>query len=246
MKKILILGGTAEAVSLAAQLKDYPGISVIYSLAGRTRSPNLPDCAVRQGGFGGTDGLTRYLMENDIAAVIDATHPYAGQMAENARRATSKLSLAHYKYLRTPWSEPCEAPWIWAASSNDAAEKIRGKFNRVFLSGGLNDVAAFTALNDVWFLIRSIEYPSTPIPIQNFSHIKARGPFDVVGERKLMQENKIDALVSKNSGGSATEAKLHAAQALSIPIIMIDRPPPLGGVVFDDQAMLIDRLRQDF
>lgn len=244
MKRILILGGTGEAVSLAERCEEQQDISVIYSLAGRTRSPNLPDCEVRQGGFGGVEGLTRYLRQNDINAVIDATHPYAAQMASNALKATAEISLPYYKFLRSAWREPAGTAWIYASSAADAAEKIRGRFDRVFLSSGLNDVAAFTALMEIWFLVRSIEEPPTPMPLHNFIHIKARGPFNEDGERALLLDHKIEALVSKNSGGAATQAKLHAAQALSIPVIMIDRPPVIGDAVFDDQMLLIEQVQQ--
>jgi precorrin-6A/cobalt-precorrin-6A reductase len=244
VKKILILGGTGEAVSLAERFQAHQDISVIYSLAGRTRSPNLPDCEIRQGGFGGAEGLTHYLRENNIAAVIDATHPYAAHMASNAQQAAMETTLPYYKFLRSAWPEPEGAAWIQASSADDAAEKIRGRFERVFLSSGLNDVAAFTVLPDVWFLVRSIEEPSMPMPLHNFSHIKARGPFNEDGERALLLDHKIEALVSKNSGGAATQAKLHAAQALSIPVMMIDRPPAIGDAVFDDQTLLIEQVQQ--
>jgi precorrin-6A/cobalt-precorrin-6A reductase len=244
VKKILILGGTGEAVSLAERFQQVQGISVIYSLAGRTRSPNLPACEIRQGGFGGVEGLALYLQENDIAAVVDATHPYAAQMAANAQQAAVNTSIPHSKILRSAWPEPEGAAWIHASSADDAAEKIRSRFDRVFLSSGLNDVAAFTALTAVWFLIRSIEEPSSPIPLHHFSHIKERGPFEEDRERALLLEHNIEALVSKNSGGAATQAKLQAAQALSIPVIMIDRPPMIGSLVFEDPALLIEQVRQ--
>lgn len=245
MKKILILGGTAEAVSFAKTLQEETGLSVIYSLAGRTRSPNLPDCEVRQGGFGGVAGLVRYLRQKEIAAVIDATHPYAAQMAESARQAATETSLPHYKFLRPAWPEPDDALWIHASSAEDAAGKIQDNFERVFLSSGLNDIAAFSHLASIWFLIRSIEDPETPIPLGNFSHIKARGPFNEADERALLRDHKIDAVVSKNSGGSATVAKLRAAKSLSIPVIMIDRPSVGGGVLFEDPAALLEQLQRE-
>ncbi|MGB0577986.1 MAG: cobalt-precorrin-6A reductase [Alphaproteobacteria bacterium] len=244
MKKILILGGTGEAVSLAEQFRDQLDISVIYSLAGRTRSPTLPDCEIRQGGFGGVEGLTRFLHENDIAAVIDATHPYAKQMASNALHATTETSLPYYKFLRPAWLEPEQAPWIRVSSADEAAEKIQGRFGRVFLSSGLNDVAAFAALTEVWFLVRSIEEPSPPISLPNFSHIKDRGPFNEDGERALFLDHKIDVLVSKNSGGAATEAKLKAAYSLSIPVIMINRPKGAMESIYDNPLDLVRQLRK--
>jgi precorrin-6A/cobalt-precorrin-6A reductase len=244
VKKILVLGGTGEAVFLAERFQEQQDISVIYSLAGRTRSPNLPNCEIRQGGFGGAEGLARYLHENDIAAVIDATHPYAVQIASNAQQATAEMSLPHYKFLRPAWRELEGGTWIHASSAVDAAEIIQGRFERVFLSSGLNDVAAFADLTEIWFLVRSIEEPSSPMPLHNLSHIKARGPFKEDSERVLLVDHKIEALVSKNSGGAATQAKLYAAQALSIPVIMIDRPPVIGDAAFDDQMLLIEKVRQ--
>jgi len=245
VKKILILGGTGEAVSLAERCQAQKDMSVIYSLAGRTRSPSLPNCEIRKGGFGGVEGLARYLQENDIAAVIDATHPYAAQMATHARQAAMEISVAYYKFLRPAWREPEGAGWVHVSSAENAAEKIQNRFERVFLTSGLNDIAAFAELTAIWFLIRSIEEPSTPMPLHNFSHIKARGPFEQDGERALLLDHKIEAVVSKNSGGAATQAKLHAAHALSIPVIMIDRPPVIGGMVFEDQTRLIEQVRQD-
>jgi precorrin-6A/cobalt-precorrin-6A reductase len=237
--KILILGGTAEAVSLAGNLGALGKYDLVYSLAGRTRAPNLPDCEVRRGGFGGAQGLAAYLVQAEITILIDATHPYAATMAANSRRAAQESGIAHFKFLRPAWEVPEGAEWIHVAGPEQAASVIGDRFHRIFLSSGLKDVGAFAELADCWFLIRSIEKPEAEIPLVDFDHILSRGPFDLAAETKLLGDYAIDALVSKNSGGGATSAKLQAAQDLRLPVIMIDRPPAPRRPVYDDPQKLI-------
>ena len=128
MNRILILGGTSEAVRLANDLTCQTGIEAIYSLAGVTRTPNLPDCVLRQGGFGGADGLASYMEEADISVLVDATHPFAAQMAANARTASARTEIPLIKFLRPEWVDPSDAPWLHAATPLDAARIIQGRF----------------------------------------------------------------------------------------------------------------------
>lgn len=244
MTTVLLLGGTAEAVAVARDIASTPGIEVIYSLAGRTRTPNLPDCTVRQGGFGGVDGLARYVAENGIAAIIDATHPYARQMAAHARAVSADTGTMLFKFLRPPWEEPADAPWLHAATPANAARLVDGRFSRVFLSSGLNDIPDFSHLTDIWFLVRSVDRPDTPVDLAQHHHITGRGPFDPEAETALLRDWRIDALVSKNSGGAATAAKLDAARALDVPVVMIDRPPVPPGDLYTDVAPLVDSVRR--
>lgn len=244
MSRILILGGTTEAVALAKDLAAKPGIDAIYSLAGRTRAPTLPDCTIRTGGFGGINGLTRYLKENHIAAVIDATHPYAEQMAGHAQAATKVTEIPLFKFLRPAWREPADTSWHHVATAADAARIIDGKFSRVFLSSGLKDLTAFSHLPDIWFLVRSVDMPDTPIALPQHHHVAARGPFTEEGETDLLRTWQIDALVTKNSGGAATAAKLEAARALAIAIIVIDRPANLEPTPYTDVKGLLESVSQ--
>ncbi|MBT5047850.1 MAG: cobalt-precorrin-6A reductase [Rhodospirillaceae bacterium] len=244
MNRILLLGGTTEAVSLATAAAREPGTEVIYSLAGRTRAPILPDCTIRKGGFGGIDGLVAYLRENRIAALIDATHPYAAQMAAHARAAADAVNIPLFKFLRPAWDEPAHTPWHHAATPAHAARIIDGNFSRVFLSSGLGDISAFAPLSEIWFLVRSIDTPDAPLPLSRYEHIAARGPFDLENETELLRHWRIEALVTRNSGGAATAAKIEAARTLAIPIVMIDRPNPPQGVFYTEAAQLIDGVRQ--
>jgi precorrin-6A/cobalt-precorrin-6A reductase len=244
MSKVLMLGGTAEAVELAGNLAREPKIEVIYSLAGRTSTPTLPDCALRSGGFGGVGGLVSYVGESGVTAIVDATHPYAGQMAANARAAAARTQIPLFKFLRPAWHEPADAPWLHAATPADAARLIDGRFGRVFLSSGLADVAAFAHLSDSWFLVRSVEASDAPSVLAQHHHITSRGPFDLAAETALLRDWKIDALVSKNSGGTATRAKLDAAQNLGISVVMIDRPPVPPGVLYATVPQVANAIRR--
>jgi precorrin-6A/cobalt-precorrin-6A reductase len=61
-------------------------------------------------------------------------------------------------------------------------------------------------------------------PFAKAKIVLARGPFTVEDERSLLKDHQIDTIVCKNSGGSATDAKLTAAQELGVQVIMLDRP----------------------
>lgn len=246
MTSLLVLGGTAEAVEIARGLAREPDIHVIYSLAGRTRTPTLPDCALRSGGFGGVEGLESYMGDNDIAAIVDATHPFAAQMAANARDAAALAGIALFKFRRPAWDEPADAAWFHAATPSDAATIIDGRFGRVFLSSGLGDIAAFAHLANIWFLVRSIDPSDAPSVLAQHHHFTSRGPFGLAAEAALLRDWHIEALVSKNSGGEATRAKLDAAKSLGIPIVMIDRPPVPEGVVYATIAQVANAVRRHF
>ena len=237
MKKILILGGTADAVRLAKELSNQA--EIIYSLAGRTRNPNLPDCDARTGGFGGVDGLAVYLSENNIEAVVDATHPYAAQMAANAAAACETAGVNRAKYLRPPWQAEDGDTWVSAKDYKAATDLFNDLGDRVFLSTGSQNLDAFATLKDKFFLVRAVEQPEKPIPFDIFTLLLARGPFDRSGETMLLAKYDIQVVVSKNSGGPLA-AKLLAARDRKTPVIMIDRPQPPDGDVFDSVEKIID------
>ncbi len=222
MKRLLILGGTNDAAKLAKNAAQYTNLEIIYSLAGRTKNPNLPSCETRIGGFGGIEGLTNYLREFRIDLVIDATHPFAITISKNVKEACVKFNLPYIKFHRTPWPLN-DYHWTSASNYSDAAEKLTSMGNRIFLSIGTNRLNAFKNLSEKWFLIRAIEEPSSALLLKNYEIILERGPFDTVHEYNLLLNFKIDVLVSKNSGGIVPK-KLQAAQDLGIPILMIQQP----------------------
>lgn len=223
--RVLLLGGTAEARALAARL--HPQVDVVSSLAGRVPDPALPVGAVRIGGFGGVDGLRKWLRDERIDAVIDATHPFAATITAHAAEACDDLQLPYLLLARPAW-EPGDA--IAVASDIQAAEVVaRQQFARVFLTTGRSGVAPFAA-SDAWFLIRAVTAPNDAVLPRRHQLVLSRGPYSYEGECALLREHRVDALVTKNSGGEMTRAKLDAAAALEIPVVMVRRPPRPAGV----------------
>ncbi len=223
--RILILGGTEEARMLADQLVGM-GHEVVTSYAGRTSDPAVPQGEIRVGGFGGPRGLADYLLNNAVQRLVDATHPYSVQMATNAVEAAQYTNVPLVRLVRPPWKEPQYAFWHHVKSAADAAAGLP-KGARVLLTVGHTGLDAFLARTDCSFVVRSIEPPERPLPVHAQSLI-ARPPFFVGGETELMQYEGITHLITKNSGGVQTEAKLKAAQQLRVAVVMIARPelPP--------------------
>lgn len=223
--RILLLGGTSEARALAAQL--HPDVEVISSLAGRVPDPALPVGQVRIGGFGGVEGLRRWLADNAVDAVVDATHPYAATMTAHAAEVCAALAMPHLLLARPAWP-PGDA--ILVDSDTHAAKTVADKgYSRVFLTTGRSGIAAFAGV-DAWFLIRAVTAPEPADLPRRHQVVLSRGPYRYDDELQLLREHDIDALVTKNSGGPMTRPKLDAAAALDIAVVMVDRPPLPAGV----------------
>jgi len=226
MRKVLILGGTGDAVKLATQLENIPNIEVISSLAGRTKKPSALVGQVRIGGFGGTEGLANYLRENAIDFLIDATHPCAGQITLNGAIAAQLAQVPHLMLVRPPWERESGDNWIEVKSVEAAAHAIPASIQRVFITSGRQQLEPFKQRSqiypDTWYLIRSIDPPDVELPHSQV--LLDRGPFSLEQERELLIKYQIEAIVSKNSGGKATYAKIIAARELGIPIVMVQRP----------------------
>ncbi|WP_410622104.1 cobalt-precorrin-6A reductase [Amycolatopsis sp. cmx-8-4] len=218
---ILILGGTGEARKLASDLTDR-GVRVVSSLAGRVARPRLPVGEVRVGGFGGADGLAAWLRENDVHAVVDATHPFAERIGANAAKAAELTKIPLLRLARPGWEAGESDVWHWADDLPDAARKLPGLGKRVFLTSGRQGLPAFAHLDDLWFLIRCVDPPEPPLP-RHHELLLARGPYEVDSERELLA--RVDVLVTKDSGGDLTSAKLTAARELGVPVLLVRRPP---------------------
>lgn len=238
-RRLLILGGTAEAVALAAQAAVLPGLDIVTALAGRTRRPVQPAGGLRRGGFGGAAGLADYLRAERIDLVIDATHPFAARISANAVTAAGTVGVPRLCLQRPEWTARPGDRWIAASDSDDAAARLPKLDTRAFLAIGHSGLAAFASVVGVWFLVRLIDPPEAPLPLPNAEIVQARGPFCVDDERALLAAHRIDVLVSKNSGGDATYAKIAAARDLGLPVVMIRRPaPPKGAHVETVDAAL--------
>lgn len=224
--RILILGGTGEASELARALTVRFGaaVQVTSSQAGRTREPRAPAGALRIGGFGGAVGLAAYLTGQDIDLVIDATHPFASAISANARAACNSTGCRRLILARPPWQQRPGDDWHHAANATAAAALVAQMGPRVFMTVGRKDLSAFSGLSAHWFLVRLIDRPVQTLPLPRHQILIGRGPFTLATERALLRHHEIDVLVTKASGGSATEAKLLAAREANLPVIMLQRP----------------------
>lgn len=222
--RVLLLGGTSEARALASQL--HPDVDVISSLAGRVPDPALPVGEVRIGGFGGQQGLRRWLVDARVDAVVDATHPYATTITGNAAAVCGELRVPHLVLARPAWPT---GDAIVVGSDTDAAKTVAAQgYSRVFLTTGRSGIAVFAEV-DAWFLIRAVTAPEEQVLPRRHQVVLSRGPYRYDDELALLREHRIDALVTKNSGGPMTRPKLDAAAALKVAVVMVDRPPlPLG------------------
>jgi precorrin-6A/cobalt-precorrin-6A reductase len=220
-QRVLLLGGTGEARDLAAALMR-DGVPVISSLAGRVASPRLPEGEVRVGGFGGPEGLASWLCENEIAAVVDATHPFAERISSSAALACERAGVPLLRLERPGWNEGPGDDWHWVDDTDAAAAAIPALGRRIFLTTGRQGLGAF-ALVPAWFLVRCIDPPDPPLP-ERHELLLDRGPYTLAGELTLIDRHEIDLLVTKDSGGRLTEAKLAAARDRGLPVIVIRRP----------------------
>lgn len=225
MKRLLILGGTTEATALAAQAqKMIPHLDVITSLAGRTQSPIMPTGSVRVGGFGGSVGLADYLRDQHISLLIDATHPFAAQISWNAATAATDVGIPYLMLVRPAWQPGSGDRWIEVESHQAAANLLPGLAQRIFLTIGRQELVTYAHLQDLWFLMRTIDPPDPSAAVPKGLVLIDRGPFMVESEKEVLTHYRIEAIVTKNSGGHATVAKLIAARELTIPVVMIERP----------------------
>ncbi len=226
MPNLLILGGTTEANALV-QAVAAAGLNAVYSYAGRVEAPRPQPVPVRSGGFGGVAGLGTYLRAARITHVVDATHPFAAQMSRNAIAVCARAGLPLAALSRPEWRAGPGDTWRHVPDIAAAVAALAGPRRRVFLGLGRLNLAAFAAQPQHHYLLRLVDPPDSA-PLPDCTTIVARGPFTLAGDSALVRDHRIDLVVSKNSGGSGARAKIDAARALGLPVLMIDRPvlPP--------------------
>ncbi|MEM1298839.1 MAG: cobalt-precorrin-6A reductase [Pseudomonadota bacterium] len=238
MTRILLLGGTAEARSLARVLSEIAVLSITASLAGATSDPAPYACPTRTGGFGGPDGLAAWMRDNEIALLIDATHPYAVQMQGNAVIAARATGVPRLRLLRPPW--PDRTGWVCARDIAASADKLP-EGARALLTTGRKEIEPFVARGDCTFTLRSVEpVPDLPTHIAQFI---ARPPFSAEAEQTLFESLGITHLVSKNAGGTGT-AKLDVAEDMRLTTIMVARPTPPPGPTADSTEAAVAWVRE--
>lgn len=233
-KRVLILGGTNEALDLAARLNPIDGLEIISSLAGVTANPRVPDGIVRRGGYGGADGLAAYLRDEAIAAVIDATHPHATRISDHAEKAGAAARVPVLHLIRGSWRATTGDNWHEVESAREAAGWLESSGlpdgAGVLLTIGRSNLMEFNATRRLRLIARSIETPGQDVIGLLDRVILDRGPFTFARERQLLVDQRIACVVSKNSGGMSSYPKIEAARDLGLPVVMIREPTPPTGL----------------
>ena len=222
VNKVLILGGTREAVDLTRQLQAETNLDCIYSLAGVTSSPNLPPVSVRTGGFGGLEGLERYLTTKGINLVADATHPYSVSMTCHAVQACEELKIPYVRLERPLWEMQDGDQWSQYSNGNALASALPSG-STVFLTVGQKDLDPYISRRDIRIVARMIEHSRTDWP-DHFEILLSRPGKNAVEEQETMKRIGADILVAKNSGGNWSYPKIEAARRLNLPVYFIERP----------------------
>ena len=217
MKRILLLGGVTEALAIARTL----GPQHVYSLAGVGRVPTDLRCEVRVGGYGGAEGLAHYMGEQGIDLLLDATHPYAAQISQNAARAAALSGVPCWALRRPAWTPQAGDDWREVADWAELVEALK-PFRRPLFTLGREPLEHLDEIPEQQFwTLRALDvYPGN----ERCDVIGARGPFRIEEERALFEQRRIDVLISKNSGSSATEPKLEVARERGVPVLILKRP----------------------
>lgn len=221
--RVLLLGGTTEAGLMARKLAD-AGIEAVYSYAGRTEAPIAQPLPQRVGGFGGVAGLVDYLRAEAITHVVDATHPFAARMSTNAVAACAVAKIPLLALERMPWVETAGDCWTHVPDLPAAAAALSGPAERVFLAIGRQHLEVFAGQPQHHYLLRLVDPLAGPLPLPQAQVVVARGPFDVATDTALMQRHGTTVVVAKNAGGKGAVAKIAAARALGVRVLMIARP----------------------
>ncbi|HVF79714.1 MAG TPA: cobalt-precorrin-6A reductase [Solirubrobacteraceae bacterium] len=225
MRTILVLGGTGEARAIAAALHGARDVRVVSTLAGRIANPRLPVGDVRVGGFGGPEGLAAYIAGEHVDAVVDATHPFAERMSWSASQACAATDTKLVRLERPPFVRDPAIDWREAGSLDEAAALLPAAGRRVFLTTGRQGLAAFAPVSEAFFLIRCVDAPDPDALPPDRTVLLDRGPFTLEGELALVDRHALDVLITKDSGGEMTQAKLAAARERGLPVIVVARPP---------------------
>lgn len=234
--RVLVLAGTAEAGALVEVLAADPAFTVTASLAGRTRTPRRLPCPVRTGGFGGVEGLAAHLRREAVDVLVDATHPYAAVMPHHAVQAAELVGIRHVRLLRPPWDRPAGADWHEVADAPAAVQALEDlAARRVLLSIGRQLLPDFRGLHGVGVVLRTVD-PPADLGLDVLAAVPLRPPLSLEGELAVLREHRLDAVVSRNAGGEATQAKIRAAILARVPLVVLRRPPPPEGTVIPDVA----------
>jgi precorrin-6A/cobalt-precorrin-6A reductase len=242
--RLLLLAGTedAAALALAAAARFGRRLDLVASLAGGAERPVPRAGAVRIGAFGGADGFARYLRAEEVGVVVDASHPFAAAISDEARRACESLSVPRLQLVPPCWTQGPVDRWIEVDGSAAAAPMVRALGRRAFLALAAEDLAGFAGIHEVHFLVRLASWPRERLSLRFCELTIGRGPFALAEERHLLMRHAVDVVVARATGGAEPAPILLAAREISLPVILLKRPPPQPGDTAPDVDAALDWL----
>ncbi len=225
---LLLLAGSGESRALAQRLAQTGGLRVTASLLHQPRTFGPMPVPTRLGRFGGVEALRRFLVQEQISAVLDATHPFSVQMGHRAAEACAALGLGFARVLRPPWPLSPSERWAEVADEAEVRRHLR-EGDRVFATTGRATLDRLVRDVPAQFLVRQMAGRDGPCDFKNVEYIYGKGPFSVDQEVENLGRSRADVLVAKNSGGTPSHSKLAAADALGLRVVLIARPPQPPG-----------------
>lgn len=238
-RNLLLLAGSGEARVIAEALAPRDDLEVTASLLYPSRTHGPLPVPTRLGRFGGEPGLGRFLQDENIDAVLDATHPFANQISARAARVCARAQVPYALVLRPEWSAEPEDHWQKVPDESAVADLLDAG-QRVFTTTGRATLERLAAGTDALFLVRQLEDRPPPEHMKNVQYIVGKGPFSVEDEIENLTRLNIDVLVVKNSGGLPSRTKLDAARALGLPVILIARPTQPDALILTSVDAALD------
>lgn len=230
---ILVLSGTEEGKEIVRRLHE-EGLNLLTTVAteyGKKMFEQVGLEAICLQGRLDTNGFSRLIMEKGIDTVVDATHPYAIEVSQNAMDACKKTNIRYLRFEREEIPIPAHPLVHKVLSMADAVDKSRTLGKRIFLTTGISSVARFIVLKDEKELyVRILPVPEhiavcldMGIPPTNI--IAMHGPFSEDLNRAMFRQYQINTMVTKESGeaGGVLE-KINAARNEGIDAVVIERP----------------------
>ena len=232
---IWLVGGTSEARTVAAALLAR-GLGVVVTTATEVPSalPDNPRLSWRPGRLH-PEEMTAFIAREAISLVIDASHPYAREVQESARRAATRSGIAYLRFERP--GAGLAAAWVCWAASHEEAARLAFSFGRsVLLTTGSSHLAPYVQAarqTGLPLFARVLPHPSAEVACQAAGLdpaclIEARGPFGVEENRETIQRLGIGVLVTKDSGQSGgVPEKLEAARLEGCQVVALCRSVPV-------------------
>jgi precorrin-6x reductase len=236
---ILLLSGTSEGRLLSARLRaaGMPFVASVTTPEARqlfAATAPAPEVLVTR--FS-ADALALLLRERRVGAILDATHPFAQRISELAIQAAAQAHIPYVRYERpttlladAPVHRAC-AEVIRAPDMETAAQICLERGSRVFLTTGTKTLPMFhQVMACKWVMARVLPTMASlsqalQAGLPPAQILALRGPFSQPLERAILQEYRIDLLVTKDSGAAGgVDSKCAAAAALQVPVVLVSRP----------------------